>query len=125
MAKETLVVEGYADLIKGLRGYDRKFKAKARQAFRNVGEHVRADAASTAAPVNTKTAAGYKVAVKQRGVEVYQSVQKTTGRHPEYGAFQMIHILRPAQIRKAPEAEREIEQALDTLTAQFNSGSIL
>lgn len=125
MAKETLAVEGFANLIKGFRAYDRGFKTRARQVLRQVGEGTRADAANTMAPFSQKTAAGYKVAVRQRGIEVRQSVRKTTGRHPEYGAFQMRNALLPARARNAPEAEREMERALSILAAQFNSGGVL
>jgi hypothetical protein len=125
MAKETLVVENFAGLIKGLRDYDRGFKTKARLVLRQVGESTRADAASAMAPINQRTASGYKVRLRQRGIEVEQSIPKTTGRHPEYGAFQMVNALLPARHRNAPVAEREFERALDTLAAQFNHGGVL
>ena len=61
-------------------------RLEVRQALRDVGDVVRHDAQSSFASVNARSAAGFKTRVSQRGIAVEQSIRKTTGDHPEYGA---------------------------------------
>ena len=49
------------------------------------------------------------------GVFVEQSLRKTTGHHPEYGALQMRQALIPALVSKSDEVEREMKKAADDL----------
>lgn len=125
MAKETLVVHGYRDLIRGLATADRDSKRKIRGVFREVGDTVRTDAAARFAPVNARSAAGYRTRVRQRGIAVEQSLRKTSGLHPEYGSLQMRQALLPALMSNVDEMERAMERAMDTVAAHFNQGSPL
>jgi hypothetical protein len=72
--------------------------------------------------VDTRTAAGYKVGVTQKGVRVYQSLRKVNGRHPEYGRYQMRHALIPALKDQQAETEAGLEHALDVVADRFNRG---
>jgi hypothetical protein len=119
---ETFRVKGYRDLMRGLKEADRGTRLGVRKAFRESGEIVKTDAAARMAAVDTRTAAGYKVGVTQKGVRVYQSVHKVTGKHPEYGRYQMIHALRPAQRAHQADTEHAIEHALDVVCDRFNHG---
>ena len=65
-----------------------------RKALRDVGDIVRHDAQTSFSSVNSRSAAGFKTRVRQRGIAVEQSIRKTTGDHPEYGALQMRHLIR-------------------------------
>lgn len=125
MAKETIVVKGYRELIRGLATADKESKRKIRATFRAVGDTVRNDATARFAPVDARSAAGYRTRVRQRGIVVEQSLRKTTGQHPEWGSYQMRHALLPALMSNQDEMNDKLEQALDAVAAHFNSGVAL
>jgi hypothetical protein len=119
-AGRTLAVDGYRDLLRAL---DRRPRNPARGP-RHAPARRRRDPApppSGACPPSTRSAAGYKVRVRQRGVAVEQSLKRTTGLHPEWGAYQMRHALLPALDETAPETDRRMELALDAVAAHFNT----
>jgi hypothetical protein len=118
----TLAVNGYRDLLRGLKDADRGTRLAVRATLRHAGDAVRTDAAGRVAGKDARTAAGYKVRVRQRGVAVEQALRKTTGLHPEWGAYQMRHALIPALGAQAEETDRRIEQALDAVADRFNLG---
>jgi hypothetical protein len=109
----TVQVKGWKELIKASRQIDPNTRRELRKAFREVGELVRSDAAARFSPIDARSAAGYKVRVRQRGVAVEQSIRKTTGRHPEYGAMQMRRALLPALDANEAETVHRVEEALD------------
>jgi hypothetical protein len=124
---ETLAVEGYQSLMRGLRDADHASRLAVRATLRHAGEAVRSDARTRVAgrPHDGKTAAGYKIRVRQRGLVVEQSLRKTTGLHPEWGAWQMRHALLPALAGNEQDTSRLMEHALDVIAARFNSGGTL
>lgn len=101
---------------------DKDSRKELRVALKHVGETVQRDAVRLMSPINSRTAAGYKIRVRQRGVAVEQSLRKTTGAHPEWGSYQMRHALLPALMVNADEVERRVEHALDVVANQFNHG---
>jgi hypothetical protein len=118
---ETIVVTGYSGMMKALLRADKDEKKYVRSVFREVGQEIRQDAASLFEPYDRKTAAGYRVYVRQRGVAVEQSLRKTTGKHPEFGSLQMVKALVPALEEDAPHLERGMEHALDLIAAHFEA----
>lgn len=80
---------------------------------------MRAEATRRFTPYNARTAANYRVVVRQRGVAVDQRLRKTTGLHPEYGALQMRKALLPALAANQELIERELERALDRVADHF------
>ena len=90
-----------------------------RRALREVGEVVRADAAADFSKYSARSAAGFKVRVRQRGVAVEQSLRKTTGRHPEWGGLQMTKALIPARTRDEEKIEQGFERALGRVADIF------
>ena len=122
MAQQTFVLHGYTELMRALKQMDTEERRYSRAVFRETGEAVKRQSAATMSPIDTKTAAGYKVGVTQRSVRVYQSVRKVTGKHPEYGGYQMRHALIPALRDKEPETERALEHALDVIADHFEAG---
>jgi hypothetical protein len=112
---ETVVVKGYRELLRASRQLPANSRRELRKAFRDAGELVRSDAASRFSPIDARSAAGYKVRVRQRGVAVEQSLRKTTGKHPQYGALQMRRALIPALDANEARTEHAIEEALDTV----------
>jgi hypothetical protein len=122
MPQETLRIVGYREFMRALVGADRRTKKAVRDVLRRSGDAVKSDAAGRIAPKDGRTAAGYRVAVRQRGVAVNQSLRKTTGQHPEWGSYQMRHALLPALAANEEETVQAMEHALDEIAVIFNSG---
>jgi hypothetical protein len=119
----TLAVNGYRELLRAFQRADSDSRKELRSALKDVGEVVRRDATGLFSPVDPRSAAGYKTRVRQRGVAVEQSLRRTTGRHPEYGALQMRSALVPALTDNVDQVERQLERALDRVADHFNRDS--
>jgi hypothetical protein len=117
----TLRVDGYRDLLRALATADRETKKALRATLRHAGEATQASAIRRLSPVDRRSATGYKIRVRARGVAVEQSLKRTTGQHPEWGGYQMRHALLPALDETAPETDRRMELALDAVAAHFNT----
>ena len=109
----TIEVKGWKELIKASRELPANSRRELRKAFRESGELVRSDAAARFTPIDARSAAGYTVRVRQSGVAVQQSLRKTTGKRPDYGALQMRRALLPALDANEAETMQRIEAALD------------
>ena len=109
----TIEVKGWKELIKASRELPANSRRELRKAFRESGELVRSDAAARFTPIDARSAAGYKVRVRQSGVAVQQSLRKTTGKRPDYGALQMRRALLPALDANEAETMQKLEAALD------------
>jgi len=112
--------------VKGLREFQRacnksskEVKRGLRSELREAGDIVRAEASSRFAGVDARSAAGYRVAVRARGVAVEQRLPRTTGQHPDYGAKQMREALEPALDAKRAQVERRLEDMLDNIVDGF------
>lgn len=120
MAQEqTIRVKGYREFLRACDRSGKATKKEVRAVFRDVGEGVRRDASSRIQRYDVRTAAGYKVRVRQRGVAVEQSIRRTTGAHKQYGALQMRRALLPALKDNERFADRQMEQAIDKVAAIF------
>lgn len=119
MAQNTLRVKGLREFQRACAKAPIEARREARKAFRRVGELVRADARERLSQYDGRSARALRVRVNQRGVWVGQSLRKTTGSHPEWGELQMTRALRPALDAQRDDAERELEQALDTVADRF------
>jgi hypothetical protein len=117
---KTLVVSGYAGLVRASKFLIPAERKETRAALARSGEIIRADASPRFAKYSTRSAAGFKVKVRTRGVEVDQTLRKTTGLRPDWGSLQMRKALLPALESKTTEVEAEFEKALDEVTAIFN-----
>lgn len=117
---ETLRVKGYKEFLRATDRAGRDAKRFIREAFREVGEQVRVEAQRLFEKTNERSAAGYRVRVRLRGVAVEQSIRKTTGQHPEYGALQMRKALLPALREKETEVALATERALDKVADHFD-----
>ena len=115
----TIVVKGYKEFLKAAKNAGTATNREVRAAFRRSGEIVRADAAQhIGARYSTRSAAGLKVRVRQRGIAVEQSLKKTTGQHPQYGSLQM-RVLLGALYGNEAKVEAEFEHALDEVKRVF------
>jgi len=113
----TIEVQGWKELVRASRQLEPNTRRELAKAFREVGEHVRSDAAAMFAPIDARSAAGYRLRVRQRGVAVVQSLRKTTGKRPDYGALQMRRALLPALDTHEAETMQRLEDALDRVIA--------
>jgi hypothetical protein len=116
---DALRVKGYREFLRAASQAEKESKKEVRAALREAAEPVRAEAASLFSTISQRSAAGYRVRVRQRGVSVEQSLRKTTGQHPEFGALQMRRALIPALERKQGEIERRMEHAIDRIADHF------
>jgi len=99
-----------------------KTRAAVRDRWRPVGDIVKDDAARRMSPISRKTAAGYRSKVLQRGIVVAQSLQKVTGKRPDYGGLQMAKALRPAVNANMGKIEAATERAMDDVADYFETG---
>jgi hypothetical protein len=116
---DVLKVVGMRELLVACKTAERSSRIEVRRALKDAGDTVRADAAQRFDGYSTKTAAGFKVSVRQTAVSVRQSLRKTTGRRPDYGALQMTKGLLPARAAKQAAFEAEMEHALDRIDRAF------
>lgn len=117
--RSTLRVEGYRQFLTACDNADKNTKREVRATFRKVGDAVKEGAAARFAGVDARTAAGFRTGVRRTGVSVQQSLRKTTGLHPEFGALQMRRALVPSLEANAAETERAFEQAIDKVCNLF------
>jgi len=119
---ETFRVEGYREFMRACTRAEPDTKRYVRQAFRQVGDAVRADASSLFAPYDARSAARFRTYITQNGVAVGQSLRKTTGKRGDYGALQMRKALLPALHRQRHATEQAFEHAIDQIADRFESG---
>ena len=120
----TLQVNDFTAFMRALQLAEKADRLAVRKELRKVGDRVKQAAAVSIAPINARTAGGYRTVVRQRGIAVEQSIRKTTGLHPEWGSYQMRRALLPALMANEDDTVRELEQALDRVADHFN-GSVI
>ena len=117
--EETLVVTGYRELLRACDRAGRETKKEVRDTFRRVGDIVKRDAAAKFFKYDVHSAAGYRTVVRVRGVSVEQSLPRTTGLRPDFGALQMRKALEPALVEDEGRVEDEFEEAISTVANHF------
>jgi hypothetical protein len=115
MAGSAVRVKGLRELQSAFRKVNRDLSKELRAELKQVGEVVRADATSRFAGIDPRSAAGYKVRVRQRGVAVEQSLRRVTGLRGDYGALQMRRALLPSMESEEDKVVRGLEDMLDRL----------
>lgn len=117
--RETVRVRGYREFLRAADRAGRESKKEVRETLRDVGEVVRVEGQRRFERYDTRSAAGYRVRVRARGVSVEQTLRRTTGLRPDYGALQMRVALIPALESKEPEVEKRMEKAIDQIADHF------
>lgn len=117
MANGTVRVRGLKELQRTLKEADKETRKRVRDVLRETGDIVRDEGQSRFSGIDAKSAAGFKVRVRQRGVSVEQTRRKTTGKRPDYGQLQMTRALNPALEAKKDEIVRSFEEAMDKIAA--------
>lgn len=115
----TLVVKGLREFSRALAAADLEAKRTMRRELADAGDLLRQEGQTRFEPFDSRSAAGYRVYVRQRGVGVEQSLRKTTGKHPEFGAKQMEQALIPARNAVEPRIARDFERAFDRICDQI------
>ena len=118
----TLQVHGYTQLMQALAQSDKASRKAVRDELRSAADHVRVEATARFASTDARSAAGYRTRVRQRGVAVDQSLRKTTGKRPQFGALQMRRALVPALDANEQRTVTEMEAALERVCDRFNHG---
>lgn len=117
----TLRVEGYKEFLTACDNAGKDSKKFVRAALRQSGEIVKRDATAKFGRYDARTASGYRVVVRRTGVVVEQSIRRTTGLRPDFGALQMQRALVPALTENEEATERELEKALDVICDHFDA----
>jgi hypothetical protein len=110
---ETLALKGMQQFLAANRAAPRNVRKATTEVFRRVGDSVKAGAAARMLPIDARSAAGYRTVVRQRGITVEQSLRKTTGKHPEFGALQMTRALLPSLAANEEQTMQALDRALD------------
>ena len=108
-----IVVKNQAAVERSFRQVRKDTLKLMRPALRRAAEPVRAEAASLFNRYDPRSAAGYKVRVRARGVAVEQSLKRTSGLHPSFGSLQMRQALLPALRDKGEAVKDEIANMVD------------
>jgi hypothetical protein len=118
MAAQTVVVTGLKETRRALSRVDKDSAKVLRKALKDSAEPVRSLAAEILSPIAARSAAGYRVVVRARGVAVEQRLRRTTGKRPDFAALQMRKALLPALMSKEDDVINGVERALDMLAAR-------
>ena len=119
--RQTVRVEGYREFLTACDNAGKETKRYVRGTFREVGDIVRLDASRLLAPVSAHSAAGYRTRVRRTGVVVEQSLRKTTGRRPDWGATQMRRALLPSMAINEDRVVGAMDRAMDLVCDHFES----
>lgn len=116
----TTRVHGYREFQSAIRRADKETKKVVRDAGRASGEVVRRDWSNRLVFIDARSAAGLRTRVRTRGVSVEQSIRRTTGQRPDYGALQMRR-----GVASLEENEREVvrtyEAGMDDVCDHFDN----
>lgn len=115
MAEATVNVRGLKELQRDLRKANGEVAKQVRDELRAAAEPVRAQAQTLFSGVDERSASGYRVAVRARGVAVEQKLRRSTGLRPDFGQLQMRRALIPALEAKTADVEKGLLDMLDRL----------
>lgn len=123
MAASTVRVKGYKELTRAARRAGSATNKEVRAALREVAEPVRAEAAAKFALIDARSAAGFRIAVRARGVAVEQRIGRVTGKRGDYGSLQMRRALIPALAANDDKIDDSMDKALDRIESIFERGA--
>lgn len=117
--RQTLAVEGYSEFQRALRRADKETRSEVRKADRESGDVVRVEWRGRLEVIDPRSAAGLRTRVRTRGVSVEQSLRRTTGERPDYGALQMRRGVAALEA-KAREVVATYERGMDRVCDRFD-----
>lgn len=118
MAAETVRVHGLKELQRDFKAMGPQALKDLRAELRQIADPVREEATRLFSPLGARSASGYRVVARMRGVAVEQKFRTTTGLHPEWGRVQLGVALIPALERKENEVVEGVEDVLDRLAVK-------
>jgi hypothetical protein len=116
----TVRIHGLREFQRALKEADEDTRNGLREQLAAAGEIVAEEARSRFAFYSPVSAAGYQPLVRMKGVAVRQTLRKTTGLRPDFGALQMRRALEPALDAKQQEVVKSIEDMLERMADEFN-----
>ncbi len=119
MANPALRTEGLGTVLAALKKFEVEAHLALRAALKESGELVRKDAEQRFEGYDPKSAMGYRVYLRAGRVDVEQTLARTTGRRPDYGALQMRKALVPSLDEKRDEIHETIEAAIAVAAERF------
>jgi hypothetical protein len=117
----TVSVEGFRELMLGLHNAGKDTERYSREALRHAGDAVKEDATRKFSKYDKRTSEGYRVRVRRIGVSVEQSIRRTTGMRPDFGALQMRRALIPALQENTEETMTAMEEAVTLVTERLEA----
>lgn len=111
-----VTTHGVQELVRALAQAGAELPKQVRKELRATGNLVRDDARGRFSRYDSRSAAGMRTYVRRRGVAVEQSIGRTTGRRPDFGALQMREALVPALEANTEEAFRRFDETVDNVT---------
>jgi hypothetical protein len=114
---QAIRIVGLEELDRSLKQMRKEVLKQLRPQLRKAGELVRAEGQTLFSRIDSRSAAGYRVRVRQRGVAVEQTLPRVTGLRGDYGALQMNVGLLPALASKEAEVVEMIDQMVDDASA--------
>jgi len=121
--RERLVLHGYKEFLRACTGAEKGIAREVRTILREAGDVVKQAAVEKFDAYDVKSAHGFRTVVRARGVSIEQSLRKTTGTRPDFGALQMRKGLLPALAQEETHFEQEMEHALDLIADVFEYGA--
>jgi hypothetical protein len=115
LADSTVRVKGLVELNRAINRADKDTKKLLKAPFKRVGEIVRAEGESRFSGVDTRSATGFRVVVRTRGVSVDQRRKNSGGsKRPNYTRMQQ-DTLEAALDSKESEVVDEMNKALEEI----------
>jgi len=118
----TVRVEGIRELVAALSVADVEAQKALKDELRKAGEAIRLSSQEYTDGLNSpESALGYRVYARQGGarIDVEQSLRKTTGLRPDWGATQMRYSLIPSLKEHEDETFAAVEAALEHVTTSI------
>lgn len=123
MASSAVRVRGYKECARAARRAGKEVNKEVRAAFKEVAEPVRTEAAQRFSLIDARSAAGFVIRVRQKGIAVEQRIKRTTGKRGDYGALQMRRALLPALASNEDDVMKAMDDAIDKVAEIFDRGA--
>jgi hypothetical protein len=118
MAQNPVRLKGYREFQRAVRKAPKDTRTELRGAFREIGDIVKSAWSNRLGRIDERSARGLRTSVTTKGIVVRQSLRKTTGKRPDFGALQMRYGLEEYD-RHRRQVEGELERALDRIGDDF------
>lgn len=115
MAASAVHVRGLQELQRDFRKMRGDLKSETRDALKKAAEPVREEAADLFQGIDARSASGYKVRVRGKGVVVQQSRRGRKYKRPNYTRMQLGIALYPALDRRRDDVIEGLGEMIDQL----------